>query len=231
MSRIARSIGLKNLISKQDIRYTFLTDGGSDRALQPIIDWSLRQDRRVGSIAGRWANLSYLREQPNGLSERIKRSITDYPCNLLIIHRDAEISPLQQRYDEIRQALKNSCSGELLDSCVALIPVRMMEAWLLLSERAIRQAVGRPTGRVVLDFPRVNRLESLPNPKQLLEELLTTAAEGTARQRRRLHLSRLVHTVADRIEDFSPLEGLSSYVFFKEQLDAAVAALARKQQL
>ena len=230
MLRIARSISL-NSVPKLDIRYTFLTDGSSDRALQPIIDWSLRQDHRVGSFVGQPADLSYLREQPRGLSERIRRSVTDYPCNLLIVHRDSETSPLQQRYDEVRQALEASCLGGLLDSCVALIPVRMMEAWLLLSEQAVRQAVGKPTGRVVLDFPRVNRLESLPNPKQLLKELLTTAAEGTARQRRRLHLSSLVHTVADRIEDFSPLERLSSYIFFKEQLNAAIAALARKQQL
>ena len=218
-----------NSVLKYNIRYTFLTDGSSDRALQPIIEWSLRQNDRVGTIAGQWADLSYLPRKPSNLEARIKCSVANYPCNLLIVHRDAETSPPQQRLEEIHQALQASCSGRLLNSCVALVPVRMMEAWLLISENAIRQAVGRPTGRENPDFPKLNRLERLPDPKQRLQELLTTAAEGTARRRRRLELSRLVHTVAERIEDFSPLEMLSSYRSFKDQLNGAITALANNQ--
>jgi len=42
------------------IRYTLLTDGSSDRALIPILNWLLRQHLLNHEIQSEWADLSRL---------------------------------------------------------------------------------------------------------------------------------------------------------------------------
>lgn len=88
------------------ISYTLLSDGSSDRALLPILNWLLQQHLPQYAIQEQWADLSRLPKPPNSLSERIKMSIDLYPCDLLFIHRDAEKQKREQRINEIEEAFK-----------------------------------------------------------------------------------------------------------------------------
>ena len=63
---------------------------------------------------------------------------------------------------------------EMSDICV--IPVRMTEAWLLIDEKAIRIAAGNRNGTEILEIPKLHELESLPDPKKLLYELIISEA-------------------------------------------------------
>lgn len=58
---------------------------------------------------------------------------------------------------------------------VAAVPVRMIEAWLLFDESAIRLAAGNPNGTTPLGLPGMPRAESVPDPKLLLRDAMLPA--------------------------------------------------------
>jgi len=131
-----------------ELRYTLLADGSSDRALLPILSWTLQQQGVSSAIQATWADLGRLRHRPRTLSERIIAALELYPCDLLFVHRDAEREPFENRHTEIERALLEVARQEVsLPSAVCVIPVRMHEAWLLFNEWAIRMAAGNPRGR------------------------------------------------------------------------------------
>ena len=74
----------------KELRYTLRSDGSSDRALIPILDWLLRKHLNNCAIQNQWADLrSIPRSKVNTLLEEIKLSVELYRCDLLFIHRDA----------------------------------------------------------------------------------------------------------------------------------------------
>jgi len=94
----------------------------------------------------------------------------------------------------------------------------MTEAWLLLSESAIRYAAENRNGTVPLDLPSLSRLESLPDPKEVLYELLRVASEKRGRRLKEFKPQRYVHRIAQVIDDFSPLRKLSSFLALESDL-------------
>ena len=71
------------------VTYTLLSDGSSDRALMPLLDWLLRQHMPSIAIQGSWADLRRLPRPPRSLVNRIQTSVDLFPCDLLFVHRDA----------------------------------------------------------------------------------------------------------------------------------------------
>ena len=103
--------------------------------------------------------------------------------NLLFVHRDAEKMDPDTRYDEIREGVT---AAGYDGRWVGVVPVRMIEAWLLADEAAIRRVAGRPGGTEPLDLPAPDGLEDIPNPKQALREVLMQAGapKGVRRRKR-----------------------------------------------
>jgi hypothetical protein len=126
------------------------------------------------AIQAVWADFG--RNRSKKLSERIAQAIDWYPSELLFIHRDAETQTLQKRVDEILKA-PQSLKDEAARHPVPIIPVRMTEAWLLISKPALRAAACNRDGKVPLQMPSLQALESLPDPNQILHDfrLLTPA--------------------------------------------------------
>ena len=85
----------------------------------------------------------------------------------------------------------------------------MTEAWLLFSESAIRTASGNPAGTNTLALPPLTHVERTPNPKQILHNALREASGLQGRRLRQLSVN--VYRVAELIDDFSPLRGLSAF--------------------
>lgn len=206
----------------QRLNYTLVSDGAADRALMPILSWLLRNFCGSLPIQPAFADLRRLRNPPRSLVDRIQRSVALYPCDLLVVHRDAEGAAFEDRLAEINTALSESLSTPKPAVCV--VPVRMSEAWLLIDENAVRRAAGNPNGKVPLDLPSLHRLEQLPDPKRLLHDLLRRASGLRGRRlssfNRRLH----GHRVADWISDFSPLYRLSAFARLATDLNQVVAA-------
>ncbi|MBX3001888.1 MAG: hypothetical protein KF893_25405 [Caldilineaceae bacterium] len=191
----------------KELYYTLLSDGSSDRALLPILTWVLAQHLPATAIQAVWADLGRLPRPPKDLSSRIETAIALYPCDILFVHRDAERDSPEHRYKEIQEA----SPVHLAQTIICVVPIRMLEAWLLLDLVALRTAAGNPNGVAPLSLPVVEQIESLPDPKSVLFDLLRTASDLPRNRRNRLPFHKLVHRVAALINDFSPLRGLAAF--------------------
>lgn len=195
-----------------ELRYTLLSDGPSDKALMPILTWLLRQVVPDLPIQPRWADLRRLYCPPRQLCDRIQKSIELFPCDLLFVHRDAETTPLEERLNEIKRAVVDADINKNVSAVVCVVPVRMTEAWLLFDVEAIRQAAGNPNGTTSLQLPSMSTVENLTDPKRILNDLLRKATGLGTHRRRRFVTSSAVQRIPEYIEDFSPLRVLPAFV-------------------
>lgn len=61
---------------KEELRYTLLSDGSSDKALLYVLTWLLQQHIVVNcAIQSEWANLGRLPKRPKKLPDRIQKSL------------------------------------------------------------------------------------------------------------------------------------------------------------
>jgi len=201
------------------LRYTLVGDGTSDRALLPLLRWTLLRAGTPLPLAPSWADPRRISGGSGGLADRLRNALDLYPCDLLFVHRDAERQEPETRREEIRAALSD-LSAPL--PALYVVPVRMTEAWLLIEEAAIRHAADNPNGDVSLTLPMLRDLENLPDPKQRLNELLRVACDLRGRrldQFKRDEAARRVR-VAEFVQDFSPLLRLPAFQRLQEETQA-----------
>ena len=203
-------------MSHSRLTYTLVGDGPSDKALGQVIDWILLQQTPL-LFQRQWADTRQLRTPPHGLADRIQVALDLFPCDLLIVHRDAEAQPKSARLDEVRAALP-----EAAPPAVCLVPIRMTEAWFLFDESALRRAAGNPNGGVRLQLPVLQEIEKKPNPKQILHKLLLAASELSGRRSRQFSPPAAFGRLAELIDDFSPLRELSAFRDFESELQATL---------
>jgi hypothetical protein len=101
----------------------------------------------------------------------------------------------------------------------------MQEAWLLIDEWALRCAAGNPNGAIPLAMPRVDRLETIPDPKQVLHDLLREASELKGRRRQRFNPRTHAFRLGELIGDFAPLRALPAFRRAEADTVAALAAV------
>jgi hypothetical protein len=202
-----------------NLTYTLLADGSSDKALIPIINWTLEQIPNI-RFNSQFAELSLKSKARAGLFRRAEEAIKVYECDILLMHRDAEKLPANFRIEEIRNDL-----AKLGKPYIPIVPIRMTEAWLLIDEQAIRSAASNPNGTIELSIPRANRLEDIPDPKNVLFETLKLASELPAGRLRKFRPEACRHRVAELISDYSQLRKISAFVQFESDLMACVQAL------
>ena len=197
------------------LKHTLVSDGPTDVNLIPIIDWTLKSAADVPLTQGTLAEFWRLPFPPKNLEERISKAIELFPCEVLFIHRDAEKENPERRYEEIRAAVEGAVNSGCNLPAIAIVPVRMTEAWLLFDENAIRNAAGNPNGKIPLDLPPLGKLESLVDPKRTLHDALRSASEFKGRRLTKFNVRQAFRRVVDYLDDYSPLRQLSAYVDFE----------------
>lgn len=208
----------------KELRYTLLSDGSSDKALLPLLTWLLQSHHVKCAIQSTWAELRRLPKAPKTLSPRIISTLELYPCDLLFVHRDAEKEPRQKRVSEIQEAILQAVKSVQVPPAVCVVPVRMQEAWLLFDEAALRRAAGNPHGRQPLELPDIAKLEELPDPKNVLYELLRQASGLPPRRLKKFSVNELVHRVAELIDDFTPLRSLPAFMMLEAEIEQVIKA-------
>jgi hypothetical protein len=194
------------------VRSAIIADGSSDLALRPVITWSFRQAAPNVSFE---RPIFVIRRSDQTLDAEIVRVKNEYKPNIVFVHRDAEKEDYCTRRAQIPRG----------PDLVAIVPVRMTEAWLLIDEQAIRMAAGNPNGKVTLNMPPIARLEHVVDPKEELRRLLVESSELPARREKRFDRQKALHRVAELIEDFSLLRRLSAFNEFWNELRQALDAL------
>ena len=199
------------------LTFTLVADGSSDRALVPLIEWLLTTKLADRPFAVRMAE--GLPPWSHGLSARVGFAHAMYPCTALIIHRDAEAESWAARLGQISRSVQDT----LIRNWLPIIPIRMTEAWLLHDQRSIRRAAGRPNDIVDLGLPRRQRWEAEPDPKNILFTALSTASGLSGRRLKKFDLNSARARVANLIDDFSYLRGLTCFDDFENRLDRFLA--------
>ena len=202
-----------------DLRYTLLTDGPSDDALIPLLNWLLREQGVARAIVPNWADIRRVHVRPRTLTDRIRWALEWYPCDLLFIHRDAEKEPPDHRRAEIRNALKFLPPMKIPPpDAVCIVPIRMTEAWFLFDEQALRRSAGNPNGRVKLALPKREHLEQIPDPKEVLYELLRIASELRGSRLKKFSTRGSARRVSELLDDFKPLRCLSAFKALEDEV-------------
>jgi len=201
-----------------EVRYTLITDGSSDRALIPILTWVLREKGEVDRIQAEWADLRRLPRPPQTLRDRILITIKLFPCDLLFIHRDAEREDPDRRYEEILDALEEVSAQVIWTPAVCVVPVRMTEAWLLINESAIKRAAGNPNGTRPLNLPDLSIIEQIQDPKEFLFDILRKASGLRGRRLKTFNMAESRIRVTELIDDFSPLRELKAFQRLEEDI-------------
>jgi len=135
---------------------------------------------------------------------------------------DAEKDTLEDRRSEIYAAK----SG--IQHHVAVVPVRMLEAWLLHDDMAIRSAAGNPNSNVRFELPPLQGLENQRDPRAVLFDKLLVAGDPIGSRRRRKFQNKLGamrHLVARHINDYSDLEVLPAFQHWLRDLDNVLEQL------
>lgn len=192
-------------------RFTLLADGPSDEALMPVLHWLWGQHRPMELCIGQFADLEYSGLDSRTLEDRLVPTLDLYPCDLLFVHRDAEKESLEFRTKEIMDALEAKLSTSARPPSLCVVPVRMSEAWMLFSEKAIRRAAANPNGSMKLELPSPSKIERLPDPKAKLEDLLRIACGLPPQRLRSFNVRRAAKLVTEFVDDFSPLRQLHAF--------------------
>ena len=206
------------------LRHTLISDGSTDANLIPIINWTLKEAGNIPLAQGVRAEFWRLPQPPQTLEDRIRKAVEFFPCEVLFIHRDAEKELPDSRQSEIRKAVLAAESEGCRVPAVTIVPVRMLEAWLLFDEYAIRQAAGNPSGRRPLNLPALKKIENRPDPKEDLREALEAASELTGRRLKKFNAAQAFSRIVDYLEDFSPLRQLPAYLAFESAVRRASAS-------
>ena len=200
------------------LQHTLISDGPTDANLIPIINWTLREAGGVPLAEGVRAEFWRLPKPPKTLADRIIKAVEMFPCRILFIHRDAEKEPASNRHKEIQHAVQEASERGCILPAVAVVPVRMLEAWLLFDEPALRRAAGNPNGASLLQLPSMTRVESRPDPKNDLQAALRTASGLSGRRLKKFNTGQALWRVVDFVSDFTPLRQLPAFRRFEESV-------------
>jgi hypothetical protein len=192
----------------------------------PIINWILEQNEQLRDVTlvPQFYDPKGLMTSGRKLEERLLNAIQHFPCDVLFIHRDAEREPPERRRQEIDMAIV--AFAHPVSYWVPVIPIRMTEAWLLIDERAIRQSADNPNGTIALKLPRLSRLESEPDPKEVLNQQIIIASAKSGRRlanlKRPSELAWRRGRVAELIDDYRPLRSLGAFQAFEAHCYAVI---------
>ncbi|MEU5024292.1 hypothetical protein [Streptomyces milbemycinicus] len=205
----------------------YLCEGSSDTGLSDHIE-------AIGAEMGREIhvtvpNLARLPNKPgHSVKDKLRAAqrLSDdgQVYDLVVIHRDSDGIPPERRRGEIAEAVEQVSPGL---AHVPVIPVRMLEAWLLLDQTAIREVAGNPNGKVALGLPKLARAESVADPKELLRQVIATASEEKGRRLEKLQrrFSENRARLLQMLDREGPVQQLASWQAFTHDLREALSGL------
>lgn len=210
------------------IRYTLIADGSSDKALMNIIKWLLDDLYPKIPNKGSFADFKNLQNPPKkgNIKGQIECTKVLYPFDILFYHRDAEANKKNIVDNRIAEIVKY-LDKDLLPKTICIVPIKMMENWLLLDDTAIKKAAGNRNYNKSLGLPLINTIENLNEPKAFLHDLLKDVSGLKGRQLKNFNVHQAVHLVAENITDFSALRQLSAFNMFEESLKTTINNLSQ----
>lgn len=201
-------------------RVLFIGEGSSDNGLVPHVESiAVRKGLNISVTVPDFGLLRL----PTGhsVSDKLRAARKLHgEYDLVVVQRDADRGPAQDRRDEIEKAVCAEWPGL---QHVAVVPVRTLEAWLLLDEACLRQVAENPSGRISLDLPKGIAAEKIADPKQLLKDSLARASECKGRRLAQFQKRFTQHRLRmlELLDPEGPVTCLPSWQNFVGDLDVA----------
>jgi hypothetical protein len=201
-------------------------EGPSDEALvERIEELCLRAG--ADEVAGVAPDLRRHSRKSSTVSEKIAHVLQLEPdANLVFAHRDADTQDPAPRRSEVTEAFRGVGVEQ---PHVAVVPVQMTEAWLLLDEEDIRFVAENPNGNVQINLPSPARVESVTDPKEKLRDALVAASERSGRRLKRFRkrFPQQRRRLIERLDLDGPVSQVSAWQRLCEDIEQALADLQK----
>lgn len=202
------------------ISFILLGEGSSDLRLVEHIE-SLLVSGGFDEVSGEAPDLGrFYRTVGRSVEEKLRAILQHHPnVDVIFVHRDADNVGIDVRVQEI----VDSASRLLcVDRVIPVVPVRMLETWLLADEEAIKRVAGNSSypGKISC-IPNVRSLENLAAAKQVLLDALCEASQvqGGRLAKFKKCFSEMRARLTFDLDPEGPVGQLSSYQNFRQQID------------
>ncbi|WP_445395508.1 hypothetical protein ACSMX9_19265 [Streptomyces sp. LE64] len=201
------------------MRLLYVSEGSSDQGLRPHIECiAAEAGRRIVLTTPQFARLSGRVGHSVVDKLRAARDL-DGSYDVVLVHRDADNQGADLRHSEISSAVAAVWQDM---PYVPVIPIKSLEAWLLVDEQLIRLIAGNPCGKVDLKLPKGRAVERVADPKQLLKETLAIASGLKGRKleifQKRFAQNR--HRLLELMDPAGPVSEVPSWNAFVNSLRA-----------
>lgn len=150
--------------------------------------------------------------------------------HILFIHADADQRTKERAYNErIAPGIERIEAAHLTGKSVCrdvtpIIPVQMIEAWLLADAEALRTVLGSSLSNTELGILTTSQqIERIANPKELIDQICRRAYASRSRRRRKCEVGELFQPLAEQIQ----LEQLRRLPAFNQFMDDLTRILAQ----
>lgn len=208
------------------IRFILAGEGSSDLRLAEHIE-NILISEGFSEVTGESPNLGLLAKKVGHSVKDKLHAITHYypSADLIFVHRDADNVGVQHRISEITDA-----ASELFiqDKTIPIIPVTMLETWLLADRAAIMRVAGAGNSKAGLTcLPAANKLESIRDSKTLLLEALCEASKtsGARREKFKKRFTEMRARLTYDLDPNGPVNDLDSYKSFRRSISAVAEQL------
>jgi hypothetical protein len=153
--------------------------------------------------------------------------------DLLILHSDVDKRTWQETYDQliasglelVEQARAENGSAKYCQQIIAVLPIRMIEAWLLADAEKLRETIGTDKTSKELGLPKLSEVERRADPKSILNNAVRIAEENRPRRRRGQSSVAGVYAQMADVAELAKLRKLEAFQKFEEALTQALEAL------
>lgn len=154
-----------------------------------------------------------------------RRGMEEMGMDILCVHTDADSKDTKRAYAEKINPAKEFLSdkkGEICKSLIPIVPVRMVEAWMLADKELLKEEMGT---RMSDEELGINRMPELYlDPKAIIQAIGKSNRTTTRRHRKDLDISELYASIGARLE-LEKLHLLPSYRQFVDEVREAYRQL------
>lgn len=152
------------------------------------------------------------------------KGVHDFGINVLCVHCDADAPSNEAVYAHkiipAQEALQAQTSAQYCREFVALVPIQMMEAWILADKELLKEEIGTTKTNTELGID--TKPELVADPKAVIEQAIRIAREGlTKRRRNDLKIGDIYLSMGQKI-DLNKLRQLPSYCDFENNMRQAL---------
>lgn len=154
-----------------------------------------------------------------------KEGTNNFGILILCLHSDADNNTDQTTFkNKIKPAIEyiNAKQEEICKVIVPIVPVRMVEAWMLADKECFKEEIG--TTKTFNQLGIIRSPEKISDPKSIINNAIQIAYENRPSRRSKPTISELYLPIGQKC-NLSYLEKLNSFVKFKDQVKTGLEAI------